>query len=110
MLKALRDREVGQEINASAVPEAELAEAEPFFDDGPDRELRDWVRHGLAALSLEQRTTVELAYCQGESCEEIARIMACPSGTVKARLVRAREKLKDVLPALAEAAVGTRGY
>ncbi len=110
MLKALRDREVAQEINASAVPDEELAQAEPFFDEGPDRELRDWVHQGLAALSIEQRTTVELAYCQGESCEEIARIMACPSGTVKARLVRAREKLKDVLPALAEAVIGTRGH
>lgn len=108
MLKALRDRENAQEINASAVPEAELIEAEPAFDDGPDRELRDWVNRGLAELPLTQRTTLELAYCQGESCEEIARIMGCPSGTVKARLVRAREKLKDVLPALAQAAIGGR--
>jgi RNA polymerase sigma-70 factor (ECF subfamily) len=66
------------------------------------------VNRGLAELPLPQRTTLELAYCQGESCEEIARIMGCPSGTVKARLMRAREKLKDVLPAIARTSAGTR--
>ena len=102
LLKALRDREIKEEVNASAVPDVELAAVEPFFDDGPDRELRDWVTQALAALPLPQRLTVELAYWLGDTCEEIARIMSCPTGTVKARLMRAREKLKELLPALAQ--------
>lgn len=79
--------------------------AEDFEDTataGPqaETELRDWVGHGLRHLPLEQRTTLELAYYAGHSCEEIAAIMDCSVGTVKARMFHARVKLRNLLPAL----------
>jgi RNA polymerase sigma-70 factor (ECF subfamily) len=63
-------------------------------------ELRDWIAHGLNHLPLEQRLTMELAYHMGHSIDEIAEITGCPSGTVKARMFHAREKLRHSLPAL----------
>jgi RNA polymerase sigma-70 factor (ECF subfamily) len=37
----------------------------------------------------------------GHTLEDVATIMQCPVGTVKARLFHARVKLRNVLPALA---------
>ena len=37
----------------------------------------------------------------GESCEDIAAIMGCAVGTVKARMFHARVRLRTLLPALA---------
>ncbi|HKE96493.1 MAG TPA: sigma-70 family RNA polymerase sigma factor [Povalibacter sp.] len=64
-------------------------------------ERSQWVQLGLQRLPLEQRMALELAYTLGHSCEEIAAILGCPLNTVKTRLFRARETLKQVLPALA---------
>jgi RNA polymerase sigma-70 factor (ECF subfamily) len=44
---------------------------------------------------------LELTYTLGHSCEEVAAILDCPVNTVKTRLFRARETLKQVLPSLA---------
>src|SRR6202011_6122923 len=63
-------------------------------------ELRDWIAHALSHLPLEQRLTMELAYHLGHSIEEIAEITDCPVGTVKARMFRAREKLRQYLSVL----------
>lgn len=96
MLKALRQYPPVAEQDADEAFDlagAECAEAE-------QRELSDWVRRGLALLSPEQRTTMELAYYLGQSCEEIAAIMNCASGTVKARMFHARLRLRNSLPAL----------
>lgn len=64
-------------------------------------ERSQWIQYGLEKLPLEQRLALELTYTLGHSCEEIAAILSCPVNTVKTRLFRARETLKQVLPALA---------
>jgi RNA polymerase sigma-70 factor, ECF subfamily len=50
---------------------------------------------------VEQRMALELTYTLGHSCEEVAAILDYPVNTVKTRLFRARETLKQVLPGLA---------
>jgi RNA polymerase sigma-70 factor (ECF subfamily) len=95
-LKALRQH--GEEPVADTIPE-ELA---PADDPDEDRELRDWLSKGLARLSTDQRVVVELVYGEGHTLDDVASIMQCPVGTVKARLFHARVKLRNVLPALAE--------
>lgn len=96
MLKALRQnmRSVERDSDAGF----ELAGTES--GEAEQRELADWVRRGLDLLSPEQRMTLELAYYLGQSCDEIARIMNCANGTVKARLFHARLHLRNSLPAL----------
>jgi RNA polymerase sigma-70 factor, ECF subfamily len=96
MLKSLR-----QNTPASSVDPDELFDvASSDTGEAEQRELSDWVRRGLALLSPEQRTTVELAYYLGQSCDEIAAIMNCATGTVKARMFHARLRLRNSLPAL----------
>lgn len=95
LLKALRDRG-DQPVEE---PAAETAWSEPF----EAHETREWIAKGMARLSPEHQLTLELAYGMGHSLEEIAAIMACPESTVKARMFHARVKLRNVLPALAQA-------
>ena len=64
-------------------------------------EQRDWLVQGLRQLPQDQRTSLELAYYLGYSCEEIAQIMDCGVPAVKCRMLRAREKLRVSLPRLA---------
>lgn len=96
MLKALRSG-MPAEAETEAVAEELLTD---IGGEAEQRELRDWVRRGLALLAPEQRTTMELAYFLGQSCEEIAAIMNCATGTVKARMFHARLRLRNSLPAL----------
>ena len=66
-----------------------------------DENNQRWISLGLERLPVEQRMALELTYTLGHSCEEVAAILQCPVNTVKTRLFRARETLKQVLPALA---------
>lgn len=81
----------------------------PMHDPGADRELRDWLDKGLRRLPPEQRLVLELAYGGGHSVDEIAAIMQCPEGTVKARMFHARMKLRHLLPVLASRGEGPTG-
>lgn len=95
-LKALRQH--GDEpVDEDTVPQDRL----PSHDPGDDRELRDWLGKGLEKLSVDQRVVIELVYGVGHSLDDVAVIMQCPVGTVKARLFHARVKLRNVLPSLA---------
>ena len=95
-LKALRQRGA-EAVAASSDPDAGTPASHP----DEDRELRDWLSKGLDRLSADQRVVVELVYGVGHSLEDVAVIMHCPLGTVKARLFHARVKLRNVLPDLA---------
>jgi len=95
-LKALRQR------GSEAVPASLDTDAgTPASHPDEDRELRDWLSKGLDRLSADQRVVVDLVYGVGHSLEDVALIMQCPLGTVKARLFHARVKLRNVLPDLA---------
>jgi RNA polymerase sigma-70 factor, ECF subfamily len=66
------------------------------------REMKRWVRDGLASLSLEHRTVLELVFYQGLSLNEVAEVLDCPLGTVKSRLSYARQHLRGVLTRMEE--------
>jgi len=55
------------------------------------------VRAAVAGLPAEQRRALELAFFGGLTQEEIARQLAAPLGTVKARIRRGLLKLRDTL-------------
>ncbi|MFI4969081.1 MAG: RNA polymerase sigma factor [Lysobacterales bacterium] len=99
LMKSLRDHPPLAEVLAPdhAGPFGDVAQS---THDADQRELRDWLDHGLVLLPPEQRATIELAYYLGQSCEEIATIMDCAVGTVKARMFHARLRLRNTLPAL----------
>lgn len=100
MLKALRDAPPSNVVNESSLYDFSF-DALPSAACGDEQsELTDWLAHGLRTLPDEQRMTLELAYYMGESCEDIAAIMGCAVGTVKARMFHARVRLRNALPAL----------
>ena len=73
-------------------------------EDGPSpleriekREVEGKIRECIDRLDEEQREVVVLRDIQGFSYGEISGMLGVPDGTVKSRLSRARESLKDCL-------------
>lgn len=75
-------------------------DAEPTPDARQEaRELHDIVWKALGELPAEQQETVQLHYVDGLRVWEIAALVGVPAGTVKARLHRARGRLRRALAA-----------
>lgn len=71
---------------------------EPLPDEIAEREeLRSLVSDAIQSLPEDQRLVITLRDLQGLSYEEISKILDCPGGTVKSRINRARQALKNVL-------------
>ncbi|HKI96896.1 MAG TPA: sigma-70 family RNA polymerase sigma factor [bacterium] len=62
-----------------------------------NRELDDVLRNAIGQLSEKLRSIIILKEVEGFSYEEIADVLGCSRGTVKSRLFRARERLKELL-------------
>ena len=61
------------------------------------QELRQQIEYALTLLSEDQRAVIVLRDFQQLPYEEIAAILEVGEGTVKSRLSRAREKMKNIL-------------
>lgn len=75
------------------VPSKEPAVEEAF--EKKDIQVR--VQNAINSLDLEFREVIVLADIQGFSYREIGDMLSLPMGTVKSRVFRGREKLKDLL-------------
>ena len=73
-------------------------------DDGDGGDIENWVRQGLNALPAAQRITAVLVFYLGLTYEEVSQVTGSPVGTVKTRMFHARQKLRDILPAIARPA------
>ena len=73
------------------------AEATSPFEHCRRRERSERVQAALALLSFEHRSVLLLREVEGLSCEEIGQALGVPAGTVKSRLSRAREALRQKL-------------
>lgn len=85
--------EVAREVAAAGADPGEALES---------RELQELVRQALARLPGEQKVVLILREIEGYSYEEIAGILGCAVGTVKSRLNRARQGLKEIMHAFLE--------
>jgi RNA polymerase sigma-70 factor (ECF subfamily) len=81
-----------------------LALADVVSDTRPDpedayrqREIAERMARATARLSPTLRTTFHLRHFDGLSIRETADLLGVPEGTVKARLARARVRLKEVI-------------
>ena len=74
---------------------------ETLFDDLPERETAPDANPDLYQLftSLEEkyRLPMVLYYVEGYTVEETARMLRMPNGTIKSRLYRGRQLLRDTL-------------
>ena len=92
----LREREAA--VAEDGVPDWDT----PMFHDAPDEDSRAMDAHtdlerAMRRLPEEFRTVLLLAEVEGLPLEEVARVMACPVGTVKSRIFRAKERLRGLL-------------
>ena len=98
-LDALRRRREHVSLDALREAGADFAapgEAQP--EAAADKnELRRQIKAALAELPEDQRAVMILRDFQDTSYEEIACILKISAGTVKSRLSRAREKVKNYL-------------
>ena len=67
------------------------------FEDLARREQARRVQAALGAISFDQRAILVLREVEGMSCEEIGKALGLPIGTVKSRLARGREALRQQL-------------
>lgn len=86
---------------------------EPSTDETPEtvlaaQEIAAAVQAAMEALPEELRQAVTLREIEGLSYDEIAQAMACPIGTVRSRIFRAREAISARVKPLLERQTGKR--
>lgn len=79
-----------------------VADPRSFADDLDTRAELRRVSQLLRRLPPDQRTTIELALVEGLTYDEIATRLGVPEGTVKARVSRARARLRSGIGLAAE--------
>jgi RNA polymerase sigma-70 factor (ECF subfamily) len=84
--------------------EQNLSPADTLSDTRPDpeevyckRQIAETLAHATLRLSPTLRTTFRLRDVDGLSIRETAQLLGVPTGTVKARLARARMRLRQVI-------------
>ncbi|HEY0463138.1 MAG TPA: RNA polymerase sigma factor [Polyangiaceae bacterium] len=85
---------------ARALRELSMREADNYADPHQELSARDEVQRlswALAKLSEPKRVVLLLAEAEEQSCEQIARALQVPVGTVWTRLHHARRELKRLL-------------
>lgn len=89
------------------------AKNEPISDETPEtllaaKEIANTVNLAMQALPEDLRQAITLREIEGLSYEEIAQLMACPIGTVRSRIFRAREAISAKVGPLLENQSGKR--
>jgi RNA polymerase sigma-70 factor (ECF subfamily) len=79
--------ENGKQLRDINTPESMLA----------SKQIAHTVNAAMDALPVDLRTAIVLREIEGLSYEDIADIMACPIGTVRSRIFRAREVIAEQL-------------
>ncbi|WP_205711401.1 RNA polymerase sigma factor RpoE [Janthinobacterium lividum] len=108
----------GRRASTSSDTDAEQAES---FDDGnklrdnntpesvlASKQIAATVNAAMDVLPIELRTAIVLREIEGLSYEEISEIMACPIGTVRSRIFRAREVIAEKLKPLLDMPIDKR--
>lgn len=86
---------------------------EPSTDETPEsvlaaKEIGQAVSDALAALPEDLRQAITLREMEGMSYEDIAQLMACPIGTVRSRIFRAREAISAKVKPMLDKQTGKR--
>ncbi|WP_296481008.1 RNA polymerase sigma factor RpoE [Rhodoferax sp.] len=88
----------GNEPTSNETPESVLAA----------KEIAIAVDAALADLPEDLRQALTLREIEGLSYEEISEVMACPVGTVRSRIFRAREAISNIVKPMLERQTGKR--
>lgn len=102
-LDLLRRHRARPQVSLDALTEDGFAPADEISREGNPEEnseenaRRAALQQAILALPPEMRAALVLRDVQGLSYDEISEILTLPAGTVKSRLNRAREKLRQAL-------------
>jgi len=88
--------------NPIQTDDGEIERDIPDSSDGPEAALekkltRELVNNAISKLDENHRIVIILRDIQGFSYEEISNILDCSIGTVKSRINRARNNLKEII-------------
>lgn len=97
-----------QDDDETIRPEHELSDGETPEAVLASREIAATVNTAIEALPEDLRQAILLREIEGLSYEEIAEAMACPIGTVRSRIFRAREAIAERLRPLLDTKKGQR--
>ncbi|MCX7920184.1 MAG: sigma-70 family RNA polymerase sigma factor [bacterium] len=108
-INLVRDKLRKHELNTESIDTPDINESENKYSvEIPDwaanpreislqDELNRKIHKAISSLPPSQREVVILYHLEGYDIQEISRMIDAPSGTVKSRLARAREILKQKL-------------
>ena len=115
LMELKHDPTVSESSFRSADDEDETSQPrnEPTSDETPEsvlaaKEIGAVVNAAMEALPEELRQAVTLREIEGLTYEEIAALMACPIGTVRSRIFRAREAISAKIRPMLESQIGKR--
>lgn len=115
LLELKRDRTVSDSALASKDEDDETfrPKNEPSTDETPEsvlaaKEIGQAVSEVLAGLPDDLRQAITLREMEGMTYEDIAQLMACPIGTVRSRIFRAREAISAKVRPMLERQTGKR--
>src|SRR5262245_52691633 len=99
-----RDRELPLDERLVATPLLPGARpaAESPYDETLRLERARRVQAALLELRFEHRSVLVLREIEGLSCDEVAKALGVPEGTIKSRLSRAREAMRRKLAGLVD--------
>ena len=96
-LRKRRPDNISIDMDEDEKPKVELRDTKDTPEAAVEKtELQKMVRDAISQLDEGHRVVLTLFDIEGMRYEEIAEILECPVGTVKSRLARAREKLKEI--------------
>jgi len=75
----------------------ELCETRFSADPSEAYAARRWLKRAFAALKPEDRALITLFELEGWTIQELARLNHRPAGTIKARLARARTRMRKAI-------------
>lgn len=115
LLELKHDPTVSESALASKDDEDEtfIRRNEPSTDETPEsalaaKEITRVIDEVLAQLPEDLRQAITLREMEGMSYEDIAAVMACPIGTVRSRIFRAREAISERVRPMLERQAGKR--
>jgi RNA polymerase sigma-70 factor (ECF subfamily) len=115
LLELKRDPTISDSALASKDDDDETfrAKNEPSTEETPEsvlaaKEIGRAVSQALTELPDDLRQAISLREMDGLSYEDIAQLMACPIGTVRSRIFRAREAISAKVRPLLERQTGKR--
>lgn len=96
-LCANRFQKKNREVGTDSAPEAGPSGTMGSYDQLVTKERRSLLNWALSHLKVESREVILLYHTDHLSYEEIASVVGHPVGTVRSRLHRGREELKEIL-------------